>query len=194
MFRSCLFVVGVRIYSYFRSKACFDVHSLSRYFFTCVTARAGGLIVWRTFFNLSKMMYRLAFSGSRHFVSLSSFSFVDIVKWRVSLWSRLWNDRYLCAPRYEATTIKNCVCSILKWAGICVNPIIMWAGICASTNLKWAGICVSLIINWPGICVSPIMNSNNGYLCEPWITSDWNSVFAFSFMGLGKVVVPKTIR
>ena len=43
VFRSCLFVVGVRIYSYFHGKACFDVHSLSRYFFTRVTARAGGL-------------------------------------------------------------------------------------------------------------------------------------------------------
>ena len=76
MFRSCLFVVGVRIYSYVRGKACFDVHSLSRYFFTCVTARAGGLIVWRTFFNLSKMMYRLEGVDT---ASLSSFSFVDIV-------------------------------------------------------------------------------------------------------------------
>ena len=37
------------------------------------------------------------------------------------------------------------------------------------------------------------MNSNNGYLREPYITSDWSSV-AFSLMGLEKVVVPRTIR
>ena len=121
VFRLCLFMVGVWIYDYFRGKACFIVHSLSRYFFTCVTGRPGGLIDWRIFLNLSKMMYRLAFSGSRHFVCLLSFSFVDIVarrlgvSWeqnpkpngffvnpkceaRVSLWSRLWNDGYLCEP------------------------------------------------------------------------------------------------
>ena len=190
MFRSCLFVVGVRIYSYFRGKACFDVHSLSRYFFTCVTARGGGLIVWRTFFNFSKMMYRLAFSGSRHCVFIVLF----FCGYCGSPACDLWSDGYPCDLDYEmigifvlpvtcreatsvfVSPIKNCVCSILKWAGICVNQIIMWAGICVSTNLKWAGICVSPIINWPGICVSPIMNSNNGYLCEPYITSDWSSV------------------
>ena len=42
VFRPCLFVVGVSIYYYFRGKACFMVHSLSRYFFTCVTGRPGG--------------------------------------------------------------------------------------------------------------------------------------------------------
>ena len=46
---------------------------------------AGGLIDWRIFLNLSKMMYRLAFSGSRHFVCLLSFSFVDIVARRLGV-------------------------------------------------------------------------------------------------------------
>ena len=47
------------------------VHSLSRYyyFFHLRHRSAGGLIVWRTFLNLSKMMYRLACFGRRHFVS-----------------------------------------------------------------------------------------------------------------------------
>ena len=49
------------------------VHSLSRYFFICVTGRPVGLIVLRTFLNLSKMMYRLAFSGSRHRVFIILF-------------------------------------------------------------------------------------------------------------------------
>ena len=116
------------------------------------------------------------------------------VKRRLSVWSRLWKDKYLCEPRYEATgifvsTIKKwagiCVCPILKWAGICVSPIKKksekWAGILVSPNLKCLGVWVSPIIKWAGICVSPIMNSKNRYLCK-------------LYMGLGKVVVPRTIR
>ena len=169
---------------------------------------AGGVIVWWTFLNLSKMMYRLTFSGSRNLClyypflvwilwladlgclgskiqNLMGSSSSRFVKRRVSLWSRLWSDRYLCEPRYEATGIcvspiikwaVICVSPIIKWAGICVSPIIKWAGICVSPIIKWAGICVSTNFEWVGICVSPIMNSNNGYLREPYITSDWSSV------------------
>ena len=40
--------------------------SLSRYLSLRFFVGPGGLAFWRTFFNLSKMMYLLAFSGSWH--------------------------------------------------------------------------------------------------------------------------------
>ena len=70
-------VVGVRIYNYFRVDLAAFVHPRYR--------SAGGFIVWRTFLNLSKIMHRLAFSRSRHFVSLLSFSCVDIVARRLGV-------------------------------------------------------------------------------------------------------------
>ena len=54
-------------------------YSLSRYYYYFFHLRyrsAGGLIVWLAFLNLSKMMYRLACSGRRQFVSLLSFSLI----------------------------------------------------------------------------------------------------------------------
>ena len=60
------------------------VHSL-RIFSPALPVGRGVYIVWRTFLNLSKMMYRLAFSGSRHFVSSLSFSCVDIVARRLGV-------------------------------------------------------------------------------------------------------------
>ena len=141
MFRSCLFVVGVRIYSYFRGKACFDVHSLSRYFLTCVTARAGGLTVWRTFFNFSKMMYRLAFSGSRHCVFIILF----FCGYCGSPACDLWSDGYPCDPDYEMI-------------GIFVLPV---------TCREATSVFVSPIKN----CVSGHLCEHefkvSGYLCEP---------------------------
>ena len=78
VFLSCLFVVGVRIYYFFRGKACdmFIHFRVIIFFFHPRYRSAGGLIVWRTFLNLSKMMYRLACFGRRHFVSLLSFSLI----------------------------------------------------------------------------------------------------------------------
>ena len=147
------------------------VHSLSRYFFTYVTARPGPL---RAYSEPSLICPKWCIA--QHEAGVDSlclyypfllwilwFAGLRFVKWRVSLWSRLWNDRYLCAPCYEATSVF-------------VNPIKKWAGICVCSILKWASICVNPIIIWAGISVSPIMNSNNGYLCEPYITSDWSSV------------------
>ena len=43
VFLSCLFVVGVRIYYYFRGKACDMFIHFRVIFFTCVTARPEGL-------------------------------------------------------------------------------------------------------------------------------------------------------
>ena len=104
-------------------------------------------------------MYRLAFCGSRHFVSLLSLSLVDIVARRFGMsWKQntkpngifvnpIWeatgilmipimklNDNYLCELRYEATGIF--VSPILKWAGICVCPILKSAVICVSPTKK----------------------------------------------------------
>ena len=84
VFRPCFFVVGVRIYNYFPGKACFMFIHFRVIFSPTLPVRRG-LIVWRTFFNFSKMMYCLAFSGSRDFVSLLSFSFVDIVACRLGV-------------------------------------------------------------------------------------------------------------
>ena len=60
------------------------VHSL-RIFSPALPVGRGVYIVWRTFLNLSKMMYRLAFSGSGDFVSPLSFSCVDIVARRLGV-------------------------------------------------------------------------------------------------------------
>ena len=64
-------VVGVRIYYYFRGEAWFMFIRFA--FFHPRYRLAGGFIVWRTFLNLSKMTYRLVFSGSRHFVFIILF-------------------------------------------------------------------------------------------------------------------------
>ena len=66
-------VVGVRIYYYFRGEACFTFIRFA--FFHPRYRLAGGFMVWRTFLNLSKMTYRLVFSGSRHFVFIILFLF-----------------------------------------------------------------------------------------------------------------------
>ena len=64
------------IYYYFRGKVCFVFIHFRVIFSPALPVGRG---VWRTFFNLSKMMYRLAFCGSRHSVPLLSLSLVDIV-------------------------------------------------------------------------------------------------------------------
>ena len=186
--------------------------SLSRYLSLKFLFGRGGLTVWRTFLNLSKMMYLLAFSGNWHvcvfiilflfwycgspawgvlktypvrkrllagkwkatgifvspFYELTGIFVSPIMKWRVSLWARLWSDRYLCEPDYEAMEI--CVSPILKGAGICVRPINKWAGICVEPDNKKServSVCARFSTEWVSLWAGLWIQMTGILVCSP---------------------------
>ena len=147
MFRPlCLIGLGVGIFYYLHEEVCV-MFSLSRYLSLTFLVGRGGLTVWRTFLNLSKMMYLLAFNGNWHvcvfiilflcrycgspalgvlktypvrkrllagkwkateifvspFYELTGIFVSPIMKWRVSLWARLWSYGDLCEPDFKGS-------------------------------------------------------------------------------------------
>ena len=123
-----------------------------RYFFTCVTGRPGNYsvaslpyfvqnyIIIQHFTDFSGsidtfvslfFLFLCGYCGSPAWVVLElkwnpmGSSLAWFMKWRVSLWARL----------YEVPVMKRRVSlwtPLLKKAGICVSPIIKWTGICVS--------------------------------------------------------------
>ena len=109
--------------------------------------------------------------------NLMGSSSTRFVKRRVSLRSRLWNDRYLCEPRYEAmgiflSPIKNELVSV--WARFWSERVSVWARFLSERVYVWTrlkkeremGIFLSPIKKMSGYLFEPNYKVS-GYLCEP---------------------------
>ena len=132
-----------------------------------------------------------------------------VMKWRVSLWSRLWNDGYICKPDHKVAVIF--LSSTMKWrvslwsrlwndgylcepdyeaTGIFMSPIIKWrvssgarscrsVGYLCKPDYEVTGIFLSLIRKWR-VSLWARLCGSVGYLCKP--DSEVTGVFASPIM------------